>query len=513
MSHRIRKQRDRSTLRALTRTQLLLAVLLGGLAVASGCSDDGDNDSGTGAGQSSGTATAQGGSGNAGPDTSGAFMTGSGGAPPQCVNLECQQVACGGGVTTTVSGTVYDPSGSLPLYNVVVYVPNSTVGPVPEGLSCDQCDAALSGDPLVSAITDTQGHFVLENVPVGADIPLVMQVGKWRRQITIPAVAECVDNALGDPQVTRLPKSMAEGNLPRIALTTGSADPLFCLLRRLGIDDSEYGVAGSDARIHFYRGFNGATQYDGGFGSSPGASFPDGPSTLWTDGWENYDIVMLSCEGSENPSAKNGKRAGLRDYIDLGGRVFATHYHYDWFQDDAPPDLQSVATFSSNSNNFDDEADIDQTFPKGLALAEWLFFVDGSSPLGQFFVQDGRRHNTFVDTNLARIWVRYMSTAIYFSFNAPIGAPEDMQCGRMVFSDIHVSAGAGDPNGNFPSTCAGGPLTEQEKVLIFMLFDLSACLVPDDDPPCPPGQANCGEPDDPVCAGTCVNGCCQEIPE
>jgi hypothetical protein len=488
----------------------LLALLVGGFGGALGC-DDSTNDSTGGGGQTTGVATAQGGSGPG--STAGQFMNGTGGAPPACVNLECQQVACSGDVTTTVTGTVFDPSGTLPLYNVVVYVPNSEVQPVADGLSCDQCDAQLSGDPLVSAITDTQGRFTLENVPVGANIPLVMQVGKWRRVITIPTVAECVENPMTDPQVTRLPKSSAEGNIPKIALSTGSADPLFCLLRRLGLDDSEYGVAGSAARIHFYRGANGSTAYDGGFGSSPGASFPNAQQTLWTDGWSDYDIVMLSCEGGENPTEKNGHRAALRDYIDVGGRVFATHYHYNWFQGDAPADLQSVATFQTDQDSFNDDVDIDQTFPKGLALAEWLDFVDGSSAFGQFFVQDGRRHNQFVDTNLARIWVRYMADTIYFSFNAPIGVPEEMQCGRMVFSDIHVSAGAGDPNGTFPSACNNDPLTEQEKVLLFMLFDLSACLVPDDDPPCPPGQDPCGDPDDPVCNGSCVNGCCQEIPE
>jgi hypothetical protein len=305
---------------------------------------------------------------------------------------------------------------------------------------------------------------------------------------------------------------MAEGNLPRIALSTGSADPFFCLLRRLGIDDKEYGIAGSSARIHFYQGANGSNQYDNGFGASPGANFPVASNTLWNDGWSDYDMVLMSCEGDEYPSPKNGHRVALRDYIDVGGRAFATHYHYNWFQGDAPADLQSVATFTSDFSTFDNLVDIDQTFPKGVALAEWMDFVDGSSPFGQFMVEDGRRHTLSVDTNLARIWVRYENTTEYFSFNAPIGAPAEQQCGRMVHTDIHVSTGAGDPNDDFPGACSNASLTEQEKALIFMFFDLSACLIPDDEPPCPPGQASCGGQGDAPCAGTCVNGCCQPVP-
>lgn len=493
----------------------LFALLVAALGPATGCSDDSatNNNGGAGAGtttQNGGNGTgANGDGGNGGATT--AFM-GTGGSEPQCVNLECQQVACEGNVTTTVTGTVYDPSGTLPIYNAVVYVPNSEVQPLPDGLTCDSCDAQLSGSPLVSAITNTHGEFVLENVPVGATIPLVVQIGKWRRQTEI-AVTECVDNPITDAEVTRLPRSSAEGNLPKIALSTGSADPLFCLLRRLGIDDSEFGIEGSAARIHFYEGHNGSTQFDAGFGASPGATFTDGPSNLWDGGWSNYDIVLLSCEGDEYGGSKTGRRDDLVDYIDAGGRVFATHYHYNWFEDDAPQEMRDLATFSTSQNDFNGLVDIDQNFPKGVALAEWMDFVDGSSPFGQFNVQDGRRHTQTLDTDIGRIWVTRSDDVVYFSFNAPISAEPEDQCGRMVFSDIHVSIGAGNPNNPFPSTCNNNPLTEQEKALLFMLFDLSACLIPDDDPPCPPGQTACGDPDDPPCGGVCDNGCCEDIPE
>ena len=404
-----------------------------------------------------------------------------------CQNLECDQVVCDDpNVTTTVSGVVYDPSGTLPLYNVQVYIPNAPVGPIVDDLICDQCDAELSGSPLVTAVTDTEGRFVLENAPVGANIPLVMQVGKWRRQVTIPNVNACQPNELVDPDLTRLPRSSAEGNLPRIALTTGSADPLFCLLRRLGIDDSEYGIAGSNARIHFYRGVTGSSSFGAGFGASPGATFPNATATLWNSGWEDYDIVMLSCEGSVYANDKNNHRVKLRDYIDNGGRVFATHFHYSWMTTaDAPADLASVASFKSNWNNISGLVDIDQSFPKGEALADWLDYVDGSSPHGRFNVSGGRDHTNWIVQGLAQRWVTVGANEqiMYFTFNAPIGAPEARQCGRMVYSDIHVSTGAGSATAAFPGACNNSELSEQEKVLIFMLFDLSACIQPDDQPP------------------------------
>ena len=85
-----------------------------------------------------------------------------------------------------------------------------------------------------------------------------------------------------------------------------------------------------------------------------------------------------------------------------------------------------------------------------------------------------------------------------FSFNAPYGAPEGAACGRVAYSGFHVSGGSGGSpfaSATFPDHCSGD-LTAQEKVLLYMLFDLGACVgAPPVPPPCVPiecGITSCG---------------------
>src|SRR5690606_17656061 len=49
---------------------------------------------------------------------------------PLCSGIECDVEACPNGGTTSVSGVVYDPSGTIPLYNARVYVPNGPLDPI-----------------------------------------------------------------------------------------------------------------------------------------------------------------------------------------------------------------------------------------------------------------------------------------------------------------------------------------------------------------------------------------------
>ena len=120
--------------------------------------------------------------------------------------------------------------------------------------------------------------------------------------------------------------------------------------------------------------------------------------------------------------------------------------------------------------------------PKGQALADWLQAIGATTTKGSINLT-----NTFARLSSvvapAQSWVTSASTTQTYSFNTPVGSPPADQCGRVVYSSFHIATGAG---ASFPSECTATPLTAQEKILEFLLFDLAACVQTDDTPPAPP---------------------------
>ncbi|MHB8875040.1 MAG: hypothetical protein ACYC8T_15250 [Myxococcaceae bacterium] len=401
---------------------------------------------------------------------------GSGDGGP-CAGLECSQVECPAGQTTRITGKVYAPNGTLPLYNAVVYVPNAPVGAFAPGVICDKCGGTLSGSPVVQAATGYDGTFQLDNVPAGPSIPLVIQVGRWRRQVTVN-VPGCTTTALTDANFTRLPRTQSEGDIPLMALATGSADPFECLLRKIGLADSEFTLPSGSGRVHYYR--------QNGKNMSPPAP---GGSTLYSDlnVLKKYDVVMLPCEGGEyakpQPATQN-----VIDYANAGGRVFATHFSYVWVEGAQAP-FPGTGVWNIGEPNPPSPTTylLDTTFPKGNSFADWLVSVGASTTRGQLSIIESRHNLDAVNPGLAQRWFYGTSPATvqHYTFNTPVaallpdgGAPD--QCGRVLFSDFHVSAAALSGQTTFPASCKSDGLSGQEKALAFMLFDLSGCVQRDE---------------------------------
>jgi hypothetical protein len=411
--------------------------------------------------------------------------------PPVCQGLQCQLDKCTGGAETSISGKVYDPAGKNPLYNVLLYVPNQAVDPIPTGASCDRCDSPISGQPVAAGLSDATGHFVIHNAPHGTNIPLVIQIGKWRRQISLPTVTACQDNPFNDPTMVRLPRNQSEGHLPQIALSTGHSDAYDCLLRKIGISDSEFTADTGTGRVHMYVGGAGKSGDQGAKMSVSGMTFADSYGTLFPNyaKMSGYDMIVLQCEGEQLETEKAPYVGNMKRYADNGGRIFADHLHSYWIRGGLPPwpatanwigvgkDLPSPVT-----------ANVDTTFPKGAALADWLVSTAATPTRGSISLIMGQHSvaETFPPSTQRWVWVpmnpndsMMRQSTQYLTFNTPVETAAANQCGRVVFTDVHVS-NAGDsshPDVPFPNGCTAPlDMTPQEKTLEFMFFDLSSCV-------------------------------------
>lgn len=408
-----------------------------------------------------------------------------------------EQLAPCDGRTGTISGTVYDPAGKTPLYNVIVSTPTTQPDPIPQGLTCDRCGSNVTGNPSSTALTDARGAFTLKDVPAGENVRLVMQIGKWRRTVVLPKVEACRDNVIQDRNLTRLPRNQSEGDLPQIALATGACDVLECLLRKVGIDDAEFTAESGPGKVHVYEGENG-----GDVAGSTSAS-----RDLWPnlDKLKKYDIVINSCECHAN--SRGNSYGPMRDYLNAGGRMFATHYHYNWFAPPSgPSDFRAVADWRVEESIFKDNSDwpaprppfhINTGFPKGQAFSDWIQFIYKSNP-----PVPGDINLLYAEKDVAGVapgttnWIYTgdlggVYSSKYLTFNTPLQAPDDQRCGRAVFSDLHVAstppdAGAQEKSQRFPTGCQDRDMTQQERALEFLFFDLSSCIQKDTEPPKPP---------------------------
>jgi hypothetical protein len=435
-----------------------------------------------------------------------------------CTGLCAQQNACTSQPHTTITGMVTTPGhddiatwgAPDPIYGALVYVPNGSEGPprygvtaFAPGVACDSCSTLVSGTPLVSTTTAVDGTFTIDNAPCGTSIPVVIQLGRWRRQITIPSVACCANTALTAAQ-THLPRTRIgepgdlRSDIPLMAVSTGDVDTLHCVLRKAGIADTEFTNPNGSGRVQLYQD-NGAVI---SAATPPVAALIDNATAL-----ARYDLVLFECVG-EQIAKTNTEQQRVIDFANAGGRVFATHYSYVWLTDSTgiagsntgPKPFSQTASWLVNQSQADGAiALVDQslqgdaaTQTRRIAFASWLKLVGASTTLGQIDL-DTVRHDFDAVTATpataagtpAQRWLyangATFSAPLHYTFDTPVAyAPNPLpstQCGRVLYSDFHVS-NAVSANTTFPAECSAAPLTSQEKTLEFMLFDLAACIGP-----------------------------------
>jgi hypothetical protein len=576
---------------------------------------------------------------------------GGGGEPGQCgckgACVDIPDCSAAANKTTTLTGKVYDPAGNNPLYNVFVYVANDPDDPAlksfPKGITCDVCGASAAGSPLLSegdkfgTFTAVDGSFTLKNVPVAKGVSVVIQLGRWRRVFKLDIDKPCAENALPD-KTLKMPSKQSEGDIPLMAMVTGNADSLECVLRKMGIDGSEFTNPDGGGRIQFYLG-SGADQSKDHYGQKVDDATPMQSALLADDAGgdpviNQYDMTILACQGGDYPQSA-ADQAKLRAYAAAGGRVFTTHYSYTWLtkndedtaQKGVADNWSEVAKWKVDENDRAASAvgHIDLiSNPKGAAFQGWLEAVDASVPgsgtadvdvirhdadsissvdgqTQQWLYRDGTDNrkctvsgqactsnagcvakvcnvNTALtcsgdaDCNTGGKVCRNKTgfptctknsdcggtnncvsqtcasntcggnnysgqhIPLHFTYNTPVNLVQDLtqtppalQCGRVLFSDFHVQD-ASEHDKVFPAQCgkacssdgqcaAGGkcvsgvcldPMTAQEKVLEFMIFDLGSCVPPpttcEPATECPDGQ-DCGYAPD-GCGGLIECGKC-----
>jgi hypothetical protein len=422
----------------------------------------------------------------------------------QCGATVANRCGCPAGTATQLTGTVFAPNGTLPVPNALIYIPNGDsvspygVTPFVDGVANGNgCSCQVSGLPIAQATSGVDGSFTLTNMPAGPAVPLVIQLGRWRRLVTVNVPA-CVTSPVA-ASLTRLPTRQNEGSpvdsIPLMALATGDVDGMECVLRKMGIEDSQFTNAGGTGRIQFYRD-NGARLN----GQTPGyAQLTANQATV-----DQYDALIFPCRGQAHDEPAAAKQlvldvaTNVNAYVNKGGRAFFSHFSYAWLYNVAPsnqlPWLSTTNTNTVDGTHWDNniQAQVITTFPRGQTFADWLALpaVNALAPAGanppQITVLQAREDmhtpvNPTIPIETAQEWVTtYQATprqaAQYVTFDAPWGLPATQQCGRVLWSAFHVTTG-NTGNATFPAECTG-TFTAQEKVLAYMLFDMTSTVNP-----------------------------------
>jgi hypothetical protein len=257
----------------------------------------------------------------------------------------------------------------------------------------------------------------------------------------------------------------------------------------MGISVGEFTSDTGSGRVHLYAG---GPKFSDGRGAEliQPADYLSEATTLWASPTKlaNYDMLLMSCEGSQYEAEKQPYLANIEGYANVGGRLLLGHLQSYWLRGGSTA-LRGTADYIGVGEDLPEPttATIDDTFPKGAALADWLLGIGASGTRAQLTLYQGQHSVSGVVPPTAR-WIyatnpnENNATSIqHLTFNAPPDQPLSSQCGRVAFTDMHVNAMTSDnssPDEPFPTGCTMN-WTPQARALAFLVYDLARCVASD----------------------------------
>jgi hypothetical protein len=276
-----------------------------------------------------------------------------------------------------------------------------------------------------------------------------------------------------------MPRNSSEGDLPKIAIATGENDLMECVLRKMGIADTEFTDPTSTGSVVLYKDTGSVVD-----AHTPAATALYGSGTS-SGAWSDYDEVLLPCNGSAiTPARTAAEQANLLDYANQGGRVLISHFGYTWLDQNGP--LSTTATWNSSDTQFASAPFQVQQPPDGppQILTDWMDLLGLLSNLNPpELVLKVVRHDVNSVSSDSLAWIAGTdptnNTAMVpmYSFDTPV--TDSNRIGRVIYDDFHVEDTANSSGKTFPNECGtAADLTPQEKLFEYSMYNLDACISP-----------------------------------
>ena len=426
---------------------------------------------------------------------------------------------CGtcGSCDTRLTGRAYAPNETTPLAGISVFEPNGTLTTFTDGVACDTC-ASLGSPTAAGATSGANGSFTIYNAVPGPN-RIVTQSGRWRRTVNVNVPA-CTTTNLGAAQ-TRLPRTRAEGDIPKTAFIQGSREALECSLLKFGIASSEITPRVSTAsaqRIQLWRNSTNT-------GTGSAMTTPTGLAPSATGIWQNqavmdeYSTIVMPCsvEMKDAGYLATADRNRYVSWLNRGGRAFLDHWPGEAFIHNiaAYGALSTWANPLPNSALDAPRGKVNATSTTQQLMRDWLANVGGSSDWGSGWMRtDEPWRHALNPAGSTTEWLRGLSTytsggnqwtgtpagnfSLSFSYETPLTAQPAPACavgsgGRVIYNGMHVAQarlpGSAYPSSSttFPTACqltAG--LSSEEYALMYQFFQLTACALGGAPPPAVP---------------------------